>query len=220
MKIALVIPTYNCGNYLPELFNQVKEVISFENIIFINDGSTDNTNEILKSLNCNFISHVNNSGKGRAIQLGIKFAIEKKYDFIITMDADLQHSPSDLNKFIEIVKKNNFDFAIGNRDKSLKNMPFFRYFSNVITSFLVSLRINLKIPDSQCGFRMYRIDKLKNMPSLSNGYEFETEILIWGAKNNFKIISVPIKTIYNNSISSMTHFKTTINFIKTLLKKY
>ena len=80
----------------------------------------------------------------------------------------------------------------------LKNMPLHRRFSNIVTSFLVRLRTNQNIIDSQCGFRFYKIDVLKYLQNFSDGYEFETEILIWASKNNFKISSVPIETIYNN----------------------
>lgn len=102
----------------------------------------------------------------------------------------------------------------------LKNMPLHRRFSNIVTSFLVRLRTNQNIIDSQCGFRFYKIDVLKYLQNFSDGYEFETEILIWASKNNFKISSVPIETIYNNEKSFMNHLHTTKKFLKSILRKY
>lgn len=220
MKIALVVPTFNADTCIIEFYNSVKKYFDNDSIIFVNDGSTDKSLEIFKNNNLLFVNHEKNFGKGAALKTGFSYALKNNFDFVLTMDVDLQHSADDIKSFIKIAEENCFDIAIGNRLKNLKNMPFHRVLSNFITSFLVRLKTRQEIIDSQCGFRIYRTFLLKALPTLSNGFEFETEILFWAAKNSFKITSIPIKTIYNNNKSKMKHFQTTKNFIISLFKKY
>ena len=99
-------------------------------------------------------------------------------------------------------------------------MPSHRILSNTLTSALVSLKTGMKIKDSQCGFRLIRKRVLENIQLESRGYEAETEFLIKAARLEFKIEFVPVHTVYGSEKSYMTHWATTMNFIKVLLRKY
>ena len=95
-------------------------------------------------------------------------------------------------------------------------MPLHRKMSNKITSFLLSLKTGVKIIDSQCGFRAYKAEVIKNIRTVKNGYEAESEILIKAARKRYKIGFTDISTIYGNEESKMSPVKTTFNFIKVL----
>jgi GT2 family glycosyltransferase len=99
-------------------------------------------------------------------------------------------------------------------------MPVHRKLSNTITSALVGLRTGVKIKDSQCGFRLIRRSVIEHVRLDSTGYEAETEFLIKAARRGFTIEFVPVQTIYGKEKSYMTHWATTMNFIKVLFRKY
>ena len=88
--------------------------------------------------------------------------------------------------------------------------------SNKITSFLLSLKTGKKIIDSQCGFRAYRAEVIKNIKTVKNGYDAESEIIIKASRKGYKIGFTDISTIYGNEESKMSPIKTTFNFIKVL----
>ena len=126
----------------------------------------------------------------------------------------MQHNPDEIPSLV--YELNNFDIVIGNRLNNLVNMPLDRRMSNKITSFLLSMKTGQKIIDSQCGFRAYRSEVIKNIKTVKNGFEAESEIIIKASRKGYKIGFTDISTIYGNEESKMTPVKTTFNFIKVL----
>jgi glycosyltransferase involved in cell wall biosynthesis len=190
-------------------------------MVVVDDGSTDNTTEIARLVGVTVLQHDKNCGKGAALQTGFDF-LKKQADveFILTLDADLQHQPEDIQKFFKTQQQTNADIVIGWRERAGTKMPVHRILSNTITSALVSLKTGMKIKDSQCGFRLIRKKVLEDIQLESRGYEAETELLIKAARLNFKIEFVPVHTVYGSEKSYMTHWATTMKFIKVLLRKY
>jgi len=126
----------------------------------------------------------------------------------------LQHNPDEIP--LLLYELNNFDIVIGNRLNNLVDMPLHRRMSNKITSFLLSIKTGQRIIDSQCGFRAFRSEVIKNIKTVKNGFEAESEILIKASRKGYKIGFTDISTIYGNEESKMTPVKTTFNFIKVL----
>jgi len=131
------------------------------------------------------------------------------------MDADGQHSPSDINLFLKNISDK--DLVLGYRD-FYKNMPLHRMISNKIASFIISFIVGHNIKDSQCGFRLYK-NSLFNLSEFSEkGFQFESEFLLKKVKK-IKIMQIPIKTIYNsNNISKINYFSDSYKFIKLIIK--
>lgn len=216
IKICAIIPVFNEEKSIKEV---VEKTLNFvDNVILVNDGSTDNT---LLNLPSNpkiiVISHKNKLGKGSALRTGFYKALEIKSDLTVTIDGDLQHNPSCIPEFIDKVK--NFDIVIGNRLNDKTTMPIHRRLSNFLTSKLLSIKTKIEILDSQCGFRLYRTKILKNIIPDENGFEAESKILINAAKYGYKIGFVNIPTIYNRNNSKMNSLGATIGFIKVLISK-
>ncbi|MGD1045468.1 MAG: glycosyltransferase family 2 protein [Bacteroidota bacterium] len=219
--IAVLIPAFNAEYSLAELVNRLRNAIGNVQIVVVDDGSTDRTNEVATSIGAVVLRHEENRGKGAALQTGFDFLNRQvEIGFILTMDADLQHQPEDIPKFLLFQKKTNADIVIGSRDRIGTRMPVHRKLSNTITSALVGMRTGVKIKDSQCGFRLIRRSVIERVQLESNGYEAETEFLIKAARRGFKIEFVPVQTIYGTEKSYMTHWTTTVNFIKVILRKY
>lgn len=220
MRYAVIIPAYNASESLGELLTRTVQFLPSDSIIVIDDGSVDETAKIAATHHVQLLQHQQNKGKGAALQTGFHNCLKDNYDAVITMDADLQHRPEDIPRFIERFEKLNPDIIIGSRLHNLKGMPFLRILSNTITTLLVQTRTGASISDSQSGFRLISRRVLEKIQVGSSGFEAETEFLIKAAQFKFSFDAIPIATIYSGEKSHMTYFQTTINFIKTLFKRY
>ncbi len=211
---AVVIPIFNSAEYLEELFGRIFKFFPKENVFTVNDASEDNSAGICETTSVNVINIPVNSGKGNALQVGFEAAIKKGFRFAFSIDSDLQHKPEDFPDFLKKQNDYKFDLVIGKRDFSRSKMPFPRICSNKLTSFIVSLKTRQKIADSQCGFRLYNLDIIKDLKFRTKRYQFETEIIIKIAKTGGRVGFVPIATIYDGQRSYISHFRDIKNFVE------
>lgn len=219
--IAAIIPALNAAETLPLLLKRLAAYVEKSDTFVVDDGSTDSTAEIAEIAHVRLVRHNRNLGKGAALRTGFARTLEeRRYSAVLTLDADLQHSPDDVPAFLKAHQQKEADILIGWRKKLGTGMPLHRVFSNVITSALVSARAGTRIRDSQSGFRLISAEVCKAVVTSSDGFEAETEFLIRAAKQGFSIGFVPIATIYGNAGSHMTHWHTTKQFIHVLLRKY
>ena len=189
-------------------------------ILVVDDGSRDATAEVSGRAGVRVYRHDKNLGKGRALETGFEAVRHTDCGFVVTMDADLQHQPEDLRSFFETQKITKADIVLGKRPRWRTAMPLHRVLSNTVTSRLVSMRTGMAIRDSQCGFRLIRRNVIDSVSLQSAGFEAETEFLIKAAKLGFSIGSVPVQTVYGIEKSSMSHWATTVGFVKVLLREY
>ncbi|MCM8832687.1 MAG: glycosyltransferase family 2 protein [Candidatus Omnitrophica bacterium] len=214
--ILVIIPAYNEEKKIGQLLKNIKKY--FKNILVVDDGSKDKTKEISEKENVIVISHRINKGKGEALKTGFKYAIEKNFSAVITMDGDGQHFPEDAAKFVEKYrKKTKVGIWIGKREIFSPDMPFLRKITNLSMSFLISLLSFQWIPDTQCGLRLIKIDVLKKIKLYTSHYETESEILIKSGWRGIKIKSIPIKTIYSEEKSKIKPIRDTVRFFKMLI---
>ena len=212
-NIAAVIPFFNESRTINQIVNNTLQYVDC--VIAVDDGSTDDSSsKISQSKNITLLKFKENRGKGFALREGLNEGVKNGYTQLITIDADLQHNPDEIPLLIN--ELNNFDIVIGNRLNNLVDMPLHRRMSNKITSFLLSLKTGKKIIDSQCGFRAYRAEVIKNIKTVKHGYEAESEILIKASRKGYKIGFADISTIYGNEESKISPVKTTFNFVKVL----
>ncbi len=212
-SICAVIPFYNEKESLAGVISCTLPHV--DHLILVDDGSTDGTQNIIPlNEKIILIAHPQNLGKGAALKSGLIESIKRGFDISITLDADMQHPPDDIPKFISELKK--YDVVVGNRLSSLGNMPLQRIASNKLTSLLLSLKTKIKLPDTQCGFRGYRNNVLENILPNFSGYEAESEMLINASRSNCRIGFVTIPTIYANEKSKMKPVKTIIGFLRVL----
>lgn len=213
IKIAAVIPFYNERDFIR---NVISETLNYTDIIIaVDDGSTDNSSEqIIDLKKVILISNEKNFGKGYSLRKGFEKAIELNSQLIVTLDADGQHKPGIIPELLN--KISDCDIVIGNRMDDVKNMPLQRIFSNRITSYLLSKKLGVQIKDSQCGFRVYKRKVLESVKTTFNGFEAESEILVYAARKNFKIKFVDIPTVYENQNSKMKAWQAIKGFLKVL----
>ena len=213
-SVCAVIPFYNEKETLYKVLDETSKYVQF--IIAVNDGSDDASyKEENQKTNIKFINLDKNYGKGKALSAGFEEAISSGFEYIVTLDADLQHESKYIPNLIEGLQL--FDVVIGNRLSNLKGMPIQRRLSNKLTSFFLSLKTGQKIIDSQCGYRAFSAEVLRAIKTNFYGFEAESEILVQAAKKGFKIGFVDIPTIYGNEKSKMRPLKTIFGFLRVLL---
>lgn len=196
-NITLLIPAFNEQKTIKKIIDHC--YCYSQNVIIIDDGSTDNTLVILKNTSAVIFSNPKNYGKGTALFKGFQIAIEKNYHGVITLDADGQHNPDDLPKFFEHIKKFPEAFIIGARKIATHQTPKIRLLANKMADFFMSIAARKRLCDTQSGFRYYPASFLKQVISNScrpHRFAFEAEILIAAVKNGLPVHYVDIQSCY------------------------
>lgn len=222
-KIAILIPAYNEEKYIEGV---IKNCLKYEmDIIVVDDGSTDSTPRIVKSIPApqNFkiilIQHPHNRGKGESLKTGFKYAVSNNYHGVITIDADGQHDVNEITNFLSTIEKENPDIIVGSRFHNTKGMPFDRLFTNYFTSWIISLIAGRKIEDVQSGFRYINSRVLKSINLETKNFDTEPEILLKASWTGYKIKNIPISTIYHKHFTSYVNpVKDTVKFFKLIFK--
>ncbi|MGD9202398.1 MAG: glycosyltransferase family 2 protein [Chitinispirillia bacterium] len=217
-EVYILIPAYNAAHQLLKLLPSLLSLVPNNKICIVNDGSHDNTEEVCSSFNITCLSQYKNGGKGAALKIGFSYLMEHGAQWILTMDADGQHAVEDIPSFIDLLKKYPRAGIIGgSRKLTPRNMPVARVFSNRITSLFLSLICHKKILDSQCGFRMYSTELLKNISLHYKHFEMESEIILKACFSGFQIFFIPIQTLYFSDQSHISHIKDIIRWIRAVI---
>ena len=220
-KICVIVPTYNNAKTLRRVLNGILHYTT--NVLVVNDGSTDETTEILSHFsNVNTHHFAQNQGKGKALQFGFRWAKELGYDFAITIDSDGQHYADDLTVFVERLKVLNGQdvLLIGNRNMSQDGIPKKSSFGNRFSNFWFWFETGIQLQDTQSGYRLYPLRPLPKRFYTSR-FEFEIEIIVRLAWKNIRVENVPIKVLYDPD-ERVSHFRpirdfTRISVLNTVL---
>jgi glycosyltransferase involved in cell wall biosynthesis len=238
--LIVVVPAYNAGLTISELIEKISRFVNKSDVIVVDDGSFDQTFENAKGAGVAVLKHDSNEGKGEALKTGFRYALEKNYHSVITIDADLQHDPESIPDFILKTEDHSLldsktklpphpipfpygervisstGIIIGTRKRNLKIMPFARWLTNNLSSVIVSVLSGQSIRDSQSGYRLISAQVLKKVRLESKKYDLEPEILIKASRKGFRIVEVPIRTIYTGGKSFINPFVDTGRFIKLM----
>jgi glycosyltransferase involved in cell wall biosynthesis len=217
MKICLLIPAYNEAQALGPLVKDVRSK-GFD-VLVVDDGSSDGSADIARAEGAMVLANTKNHGKGYSLQRGFDYILSRDYDALITIDGDGQHCPSDLDKFVTLFEKKRPDVICGNRMRNPKGMPGVRFVTNKVMSGLISLACRQKIYDTQCGYRLIRTEVLRNIQLSSTAFEIESEVLIKASQKGYRIVSVPIRTIYSNERSKINPFFDTVRFFVYIIRE-
>ena len=221
INACVIIPTYNNKKTLVNVLEGVLKFSHKNDVIVVNDGSTDSTLDLLKPYldRIILISYKKNKGKGYALKQGFKKAMELKFENAITIDSDGQHFPDDLPIFINEAKKNKGALLMGSRDMTHESVPGKSSFGNKFSNFWFKLETGIDLPDTQTGYRLYPLAPLKEIKLFTSKFETEIEIIVKMAWKGVKIIPVKIKVLYDyeNRVSHFRPFKdfTRISILNT-----
>lgn len=215
MKIVIVVPAFNEERKIAEVINGLK-ANGYKNIVIVNDASTDNTAQVVKSKNVEILSHAVNRGLGGALGTGFEYCKLVEADCLVTFDGDGQHDPKDVIKLVDAIQKNKADVVIGSRLINPKGMPFIRRVGNFGLNIVTYILIGVWTTDSQSGLRAFSKKAIDKIELKSNRMEVSSEFFMEIKRNNLKFKEVPIKAIYSNY--SLGKGQTNLNAINIVLK--
>ena len=224
-KAAIMIPAYNEGTVIGEVLDDLLKYIKKNRlknvtVMVINDGSKDNTAEVVKKRKgVVLINHLLNSGAGAAARTGLGFGRDNGFDYLVSMDADGQHATEDAARVLAEIRKGQADVVIGSRLADVKGMPWYRVMLNKGGGLFTFLLFGIFVEDSQSGLRGYNRNALQKLTFHSNNYTYNSE-LMWRIKQNkLTIKEIPIKAIYSDySMSKGQTNWEVIHIVRQLLK--
>lgn len=209
LSCCVIVPTYNNDHSLRAFLTELVTYTS--NIIVINDGSTDTTNEILKDFEfLDIVLHDINRGKGIALKTGFKRAEEKAYEYAITIDSDGQHYPADLEKFlVELENRKTGDpelLLVGDRNMAQAGIPGQSSKGNRFSSFWYLVVTAQELKDTQSGYRLYPVRLFNYLKLITWKFELEIEVLVKSAWKKVEVKNIPIRVHYDPG-ERVTHFR-------------
>lgn len=204
MRTLIAIPVYNEEKYVCRVLAHVLEYA--DDVLVIDDGSTDRTPALLPKFPVDVIRHGVNRGYGRSMRDAFSWATLHRFDWVLTMDCDEQHEPQSIPMFIREAQRIGDDAAdiiSGSRylnlaDQAEGSPPPDRQRINIEMTGEINRRLGLSLTDSFCGFKAYRVDALRRLRLTEDGYAFPMQFWVQAVSHGLRIREVPVKLIYND----------------------
>jgi glycosyltransferase involved in cell wall biosynthesis len=198
-EVFVIIPAHNEQKHIATIVKKVKKYS--DNILVVDDGSKDKTSEIAQKENVLVLRHVVNLGKGAALKTGCEYAIKHGAKRLIFIDADGQHRPEDIPRFLKALDGE--DIVFGSRELN-KNMPFVLKFGNWFINKVNDFLFGVKLQDTQSGYRAMTSEAYKKIKWKSSSYSVESEMIANAGKKRLKYKEILIKTIYSDKYKGTT----------------
>lgn len=212
--ICAIIPTYNNAGTLADVIERTARYI--KDIIVVVDGSTDNTCNVLQAMTIpiTVVDIPQNKGKGYALKIGFRKAIELGFSHALTIDSDGQHYPEDIPSLLEVSRQQPLCYVVGSRNIQAENMPGKSTFANKFSNFWFAIQTGVHLPDTQTGMRIYPLQRLHGLSLLTSRYEAELELLVFAAWAGEKLVPVDIRVYYPNPEERVSHFHPAYDFTR------
>ena len=214
--VAVVVPCYKAEATIGELVRRVALHVPPQHVYCVDDGSDDGTTGAILGSGAHLLKHEVNLGKGRALQTAFAEVVRREYSGAVAMDADLQHLPEELPRFLSAAAA--FDVVIGTRDYDVHNMPFDRYLTNRVTSLVTSALAGTPVSDSQSGYRYLSRRALTEVPLAGSRYDMESEQIIRAGRLGLRIGEVSISTVYSGAASHIRPGADTVRFVRMVFR--
>ena len=203
-RALVLIPSYNAAKTVGNVVREAKQYVP--DVVVINDGSRDDTAAVARAAGAEVVDHPQNRGKGGALKTGFAYAIQHGYDVVITLDADGQHLPREIPKFLRAREEMKGDLIIGSRSHLFDQMLPRRRLANRFSAWTIAKASKTGITDSQSGFRLYSANMLRNIRLRTEGFDLESEVIVRAGVGGFKVITIPIDLGFVDGIST-SHYK-------------
>jgi len=216
LQLCVIIPTYNNANTLADVLNDVLRYT--RSIIVVNDGATDSTGELLKKYTgqIEIVSYSKNKGKGHALKCGFLRAAALGYKGAITLDSDSQHFASDIETFVRLAETCPGAMFVGQR-MIAGRMPSKNSVANKLSNLIFTIQTGRRLQDTQNGFRLYPLARMKGMVPFTSRYEAEMELLVRAAWKGISILPAPVHVYYAPVGERISHFRPGMDFFRISL---
>jgi glycosyltransferase involved in cell wall biosynthesis len=213
-RYCVVVPAYCEAKRVRKAVEGIRRYC--ERVVVVDDGSPDATAEEARKAGAIVLRHETNLGKGAAIDTGMKYAREQGCEFAVAMDADGQHAPEDIPAFVDAYRAARTPVILGTRMSNPEGMPLVRRLTNRFMSRLLSRHMGQRVPDTQCGFRLYACEGFPEVSRESRRFDYDSEILLLYAERGVRIGAVPVRVIYGDEKSKIRPVSDTIRFFRML----
>ena len=214
--ICVVIPTYNNAGTIADVVAGVLELC--QDVIVVNDGSTDNTSNLLHAIEgITLVEYARNRGKGYALKQGFRKALAMGFAYAITLDGDGQHFPHDIHHFLQANKEYPGALILGSRNLATAERSKGSSFANKFSNFWFYVQTGRRLDDTQTGYRLYPLKKLHGLSLLTSRYEAELELLVFASWHGVKIVPINIDVYYPPRELRVSHFRPGWDFARISL---
>lgn len=200
MKAIIVTPAFNESTVIFDVLKSLPKKlpgVSDIQVVVVDDGSFDQTRELVQKAHVRVIRHLLNRGAGAATKTGIEYAKSQNADIIISFDADGQHDATDLPKLIFPVISGQADLVIGSRFLQKQKIPLDRLLIKWLATLATLIMFGVFSTDSQSGLRAFSKKAADIIDFKADRMDFSSEILLEAKRHNLKVVEVPTKAIYS-----------------------
>jgi glycosyltransferase involved in cell wall biosynthesis len=212
-NVLVVIPALNADRTVERVVRDARELV--QTVVVVDDGSTDRTAEIARDAGAIVLRHETNRGKGGALKTAFAYALANGFTGVISLDADGQHLPAELPKFIAAARETGADLIIGSRAHLFAGMRRHRRLANRFSSWAISRGSGARIEDSQSGFRYYSAAMVRAIPYRSEGFDFESEAIVRAVVRGYRVVSIPVSLGFIDGLAT-SHFRPVVDIARIL----
>lgn len=214
VRVLAGIAAYNEARYVGSIVLQARQYV--DEVIVVDDGSTDNTARVAELAGATVIRHAENRGKGAAIQSILAEAKKRNPDILVLLDADAQHDPNEIPILIKPISEG-FDLVIGSREAQKDKTPRYRRIGQKVIFRSSRLASKANIADSESGFRALSPKAINELELKEKGFAIESEMITRAADKNLKITEVPISNIYTIDGSTLNPIRHGIDVLSRII---
>ena len=196
-KTIAAIPCFNEERFIGSVVLKAKGYV--DQVIVIDDGSTDKTAMVAEQAGATVIRHHSNVGKAAAVNTAFEYAREERCDALVLIDGDAQHEPEDIPRLLQPVLEGEADIVVGSRFLQTKSrIPRFRALGQRILTFLTNIGAEVKLTDSQSGFRAFSPKAVETLSFAEKGFSVESEMQFLAKEANLRMVEVPVTIEYHD----------------------
>jgi hypothetical protein len=205
---VVLAPTYNNARTLGAVLRDL--AATDLPIIVVNDGCTDESAEILRRWQAGdryVVSHAMNQGKAAALRSGFVHACDLGFTHAVTIDTDGQHDAGDVMPLVEVARRNREALVVGRRATTVSGYPLASRVGRAISNFLIRCECGVTVADSQCGLRVYPLNRIVAIETRAGRFGFETEIITRAAWAGLAIVEASVRCVYDVPAGRTSHFR-------------
>ncbi|AFV22741.1 glycosyl transferase family protein [Methanolobus psychrophilus R15] len=220
MTIVAAIPAFNEEIAIGSVIARARQHV--DEVLVIDDGSSDNTCRVAEIMGATVLRHSQNAGKGMALRTAFEWAMTKQVDILVTLDADGQHNPDEIPRLIEPILWQKAHMVNGARflkGHSIK-VPSYRRLGQEILTHATNMTANVKLNDSQSGFRAFSKETFSAFKFNNNGMGVESEMIHDATVAGFTITEVPISCRYDVEGSTFNPMKHGMNVLGSIINQF